>query len=592
MRKVKQSTNSRPARTELVAGVRVLSPGARTATEAAAATPGLRGWRARMAISTDDHRRSTAARRVDSSGGDGFDRSLAELSDRGYSGIGGGRASVVTATPEWRGTTVQVAGLWPWAVGASAPTVGTPVGIHYITGCPVHFDPMSWFLKGFLTAPLCFVLALNGFGKSSLIRRMVTGAVAAGRTTLCLGDTKPDYRDLVLELGGQVIDVGYGHGILNPLDVGALGAVLTQLSDPDQRRQIAARVEAGQVNIVAGLIELVRGARVADYEEVLIAAGLRELYSDTTRLSHARPPILSDLLKVISEGGDRLREFVEEDDERAYRSATKTLRRSLRALVEGPFGAIFNGQTTTRLDLDSPAICMDVSRIPEGDTKLLAAVLMVCWSDGFGAVAAAHALADAGQAPPRAFEIVMDEIWRVLGVGEFMVDRVDALTRLHRKEAVGLTMCSHTVKDLSAFDSPAAQAKALGFFERARAKLIGPVGPEEINRIRGAIGITETEKLLVTSWAAPRPPSDDDLDPTRRETPPGTGCFLLKTGESNEPGIPFRMVFTSTERASDVHNTNRRFDNLPGTAQDIAPGETPVGSHDRVRPTPGNETHE
>ncbi|WP_216917778.1 hypothetical protein [Nocardia noduli] len=548
-------------RHQTVAGVRVLTATARAATETAAARPGIRGWWARLAISSDDHRRATAARRTDTAGADdGFDRSSATLTDRGYRGPGGGRATVVTTTPEWRATTVQVAGLWPFSVGASAPTVGTPVGSHYITGAPVHFDPMSWFLKGFITAPIAFVLALNGFGKSSLIRRMVTGAVAAGETVLCMGDTKPDYRDLVQRLGGQVVDVGYGHGTLNPLDVGALGAIVDRLTDPDQRRQVAARVEAGQVNIVAGLIELVRGSRVADYEEVLIAAGLRELYSPAHDFTYERPPLIEDLLEVISTGGERLMRFAEEDDDATYRASTKTLRRSLRALVEGPFGAIFNGPTTTRLDLASPAVCVDVSRIPEGDTKLLAAVLMVCWSEGFGAVAAAHALSDAGLAPPRTFEVIMDEIWRVLGVGEFMVDRVDALTRLNRTLGTGLIMCSHTIKDLAAFDSAAAQAKALGFFERARAKLIGPVGPEEIDRIRSAVGITETEKLLVTSWAAPRPPTDDDLDPGQRETPPGTGCFLLKTGEAAEPGVAFRMTFTATERASQVHNTNRRFD--------------------------------
>ncbi|WP_327116488.1 hypothetical protein OHB12_04735 [Nocardia sp. NBC_01730] len=558
---------SRPARTHTVAGVRVLTAQARAATEATADKPGLRGWRARMAISSDDHRQATIARRANESGHDGFDRSPPQLSDRGYRGLGGGRAAVVPSTPEWRATTAQVSGLWPFTVGASAPTVGTPVGAHYITGAPVHFDPMSWFLRGFITAPIAFVLALNGFGKSSLIRRMVTGAVAAGETVLCMGDTKPDYRDLVEKLGGQIIDVGYGHNTINPLDVGALGAVVDRLTDPDQRRQVTARVEAGQVNIVAGLIELVRGSRVADYEEVLLAAGLRELYTPANGFSYTNPPLLSNLLEVISDGGDRLREFAEEDNEQTYRASTKTLRRSLRALVEGPFGAIFNGATTTGIDLASPAVCVDVSRIPEGDNKLLAAVLMVCWSEGFGAVAAAHALADAGLAPPRTFEVVMDEIWRVLGVGEFMVDRVDALTRLNRPLGTGLIMCSHTIKDLTAFDSPAAQAKALGFFERARAKLIGPVGPEEINRIRAAVGVTDTEKLLVTSWAAPRPPSDDDLDPSRRETPPGTGCFLLKTGEAAEPGIPFRLEFTPTERTADVHNTNRRFDNLPAAGE-------------------------
>ncbi len=566
---------SRTARTETVAGIRVLTTGARAAAETAAGRGGLRGWWARLQLSSDDHRRATAASRVGHGEPTGVGRPLAEPSERGYRGLGGGRAAVVAATPEWRATTTQVAGLWPFTVGASAPVVGTPVGSHYVSGAPVHFDPMSWFLRGFITAPIAFVLALNGFGKSSLIRRMATGAVAAGETVLCMGDTKPDYRDLVLRLGGQVIDLGYGYGSLNPLDVGALGAVIDQLPDPDQRRRVAARVEAGQVTIIAGLIELVRGSRVADYEEVLLAAGLRELYSPTGGFTHQRAPLLSDLLEVISGGGERLREFAEEDDDVSYRAATKPLRRSLRALVEGPFGAVFNRPTTVKLDLGSPAVCVDVSRIPEGDTKLLAAVLMVCWSDGFGAVAAAHALADAGLAPARTFEVVMDEIWRVLGVGEFMVDRVDALTRLHRQIGTGLIMCSHTIKDLSAFDSPASQAKALGFFERARAKIVGPVGPEEIDRLRAAVGITETEKLLVTSWAAPRPPSDDDLDPTRRDTPPGTGCFLLKTGEAEEPGIPFRLTFTASERASDVHNTNRRFDNLPGITAELPDRQTP-----------------
>jgi hypothetical protein len=565
MTTTRKAKGARPARTEVLSGVRVLTTTARAETETAASRPGLRGWWARLRLSSDDHRRATATGREQRTAEDGFERPLASATDRGFTGLGGGRASVVPRTPEWRSTTVQVAGLWPFAVGASAPTVGTPVGTHYITGAPVHFDPMSWFLKGFITSPIAFVLALNGFGKSSLIRRMVTGAVAAGETVLCLGDTKPDYRDLVERLGGQVVELGYGYGTINPLDVGALGQILDRLPDPDQQRRIAARVEAGQVQIVAGLIELVRGSRVADYEETLLAAGLRELYGPNGGFTHDRPPLLADLLEVISGGAERLLRFAEEDDTAAYRAGTKTLRRSLRALVEGPFGAVFNGHTATRLDLASPAVCVDVSRIPEGDTKLLAAVLMVCWSDGFGAVAAAHALTDAGLAPPRVFEVVMDEIWRVLGVGEFMVDRVDALTRLNRPLGTGLIMCSHTVKDLSAFDSPAAQAKALGFFERARAKIVGPVGPDEIDRLRGAVGITDTEKLLVTSWAAPRPPSDDDLDPTRADTAPGVGCFLLKTGESGEPGLPFRLEFTPTERSADIHNTNRRFENLPGS---------------------------
>ncbi|MBF6176048.1 hypothetical protein [Nocardia blacklockiae] len=568
----------RARKTVQVAGIRLLTAQARAETEQAATGRGLRAMRARSRLSADDHRRVTAARRLEDQQCDGFDRPRARLTDRGYSGPGGGRAMVVPPTPEWRATTVQVAGLWPFAVGATAPTVGTPIGTHYVTGAPVHFDPMSWFLRGYLPAPIAFVLALNGFGKSSLIRRLATGAVANGQTVLCMGDTKPDYRDLVTTLGGQVIDLGYGHATINPLAVGALGSVLHRLIDPDQRRQVAARVEAGQVNIVAGLIELVRGTRVADYEETLLTAGLRELYSHTGGFTPARPPRLSDLLAVIATGGARLRQFAEEDDEHSYRAGTKNLRRSLRALIEGPWGAIFDRPTSTPLDIAAPAVCIDVSRIPEGDTKLLAAALMVCWSEGFGAIAAAHALADAGLAPPRTFQVVMDEIWRVLGAGAFMVDRTDALTRLNRGLGAGLVMCSHTIKDLAAFDSPASQAKALGFFERARAKIIGPVGPDEVDRIRAAVSITDTEKLLLTSWAAPRPPTDD-TDDRVREIPPGTGCFLIKTGEAGEPGIPVRMTFTPRERDADIHNTNRRFSHLTAPTTDSHSHATEEGAH-------------
>ncbi len=547
-----------------IAGVAVLAPIERGVTEQIARNGGWRGWWARRQLSADDHRRATAVRLAAERSRDGFDRDLLRPTDRGYAGRGGGRASVVTATPEWRSTTTQVAGLWPFTVGASAPVVGVPVGVHYITGAPVHFDPMSWFTRGYLSSPIAFVLALNGYGKSSLVRRMVTGAVAAGETVLCLGDTKPDYRDLVVRLGGQVVDLGYGRGRINPLDVGALGTVIGQLSDPLARRRVAARVEAGQVMVVAGLIELVRGSRVADYEETLIAAGLRELYSEAGGFTPETPPLLQDLLRVIGHGGQRLQRFAEEDTAVDYRAATKTLRRSLRALVEGPFGEIFNGHTNVPLNLNAPAVCVDVSGIPDGDTKLLAAVLMVCWSDGFGAVAAAHELADAGLARKRTFEIVMDEIWRVLGVGDFMVDRVDALTRLNRVLGVGLIMCSHTIKDLAAFDTASAVNKALGFVERARAKIIGPIGPDEVERLRKVVAITDTEKRLLTSWAAPRPPSDDLLDHANTDTDtgqtaPGTGCFLLKTGEADQPGIPLRMIFTPAERDTGVHDTNQRF---------------------------------
>ena len=539
---------------------------------------GLRAAWATFRVHTDDIRRRNYAARAEQIVEDGFDRETAQLTDRGYAGPGGGRANVVGRPVEYRATTAQVAGLWPWSVGAGAPLIGTPLGSHLHTGAPVCFDPMNWFMRGsFITAPSLFVLGLNGFGKSSLVRRIVLGGIAQGITPLILADVKPDYRKMVELVGGQVIDLGYGHGKLNPLAAGVLGAVVPQLDEfPALQLQVLQDIRARQVTLIAGLVELVRGARVRDYEETLIATALRILYQPGSGYAPEKPPIMENLLEVIVAGGEELMLDAGADDPSEYQAAIKGLRRSLRALTQGPFGAVFNGQTTVPIDTSAVAVCIDVSHIPTGDKKLKAAVMLACWADGFASVEAAHVLADAGLGPQRYFQVVMDELWQVLGLGDFMVDRVDELTRLQRGIATALIMISHTIKDLQSLGSEAAIAKALGFLERARAKIFGALPAEEIKRLDSTIPFTAAEEEMVTGWSAPQALTGEALKPGQvRPSPPGTGKFLLKIGEDRRPGIPFHMEFTLSEKESGIHDTNQRFDEfnrVPGPAGDPDPG--------------------
>lgn len=532
---------------------------------------GIKAAWATFRLHTDDlRRRNFAARaeRIEYGSFDEFDRTTAQLTDRGYIGAGGGRMNVVGRPVEYRATTAQVAGLWPWSVGAGAPLIGTPLGSHLHTGAPVCFDPMNWFMRGsFITAPSLFVLGLNGFGKSSLVRRIVLGGVAQGITPLVLADVKPDYRKLVELVGGQVIDLGYGHGKLNPLAAGVLGSIVPRLDDfPELQTQVMQEMRARQVTLVAGLVELVRGERVRDFEETLISTGLRILYRDGSTFTPENPPIMEDLLDVVVAGGDELRLDAGADDIEEYADAIKELRRSLRALTQGPFGAIFNGQTTTPIDTGATAVCIDVSHIPTGDKKLKAAVMLACWADGFASVEAAHVLADADLGPQRYFQVVMDELWQVLGLGDFMVDRVDELTRLQRGIATSLIMISHTIKDLQALGSEAAIAKALGFLERARAKIFGALPAEEIARLDSTVPFTSAEEDMVTSWSAPQALTGEALKPGQQRPPaPGTGKFLLKIGEDRRPGIPFQMEFTLSERESGIHDTNQRFSEFTET---------------------------
>ncbi|WP_280460138.1 hypothetical protein [Nocardia carnea] len=550
---------------------------------------GLRAAWATFRVRTDDIRRRNYEARAEQEFQDGFDRQTAQLTERGYAGAGGGRMNVVGRPVEYRATTAQVAGLWPWSVGAGAPLIGTPLGSHLHTGAPVCFDPMNWFMRGsFITAPSLFVLGLNGFGKSSLVRRIVLGGVAQSITPLILADVKPDYRRLVELVGGQVIDLGYGHGKLNPLAGGVLGDIVPRLAEhPELQRQVLQDLHARQVTLIAGLVELVRGARVRDYEETLISTALGILYRPGSGYSPDRPPIMEDLLEVIVAGGEEMMLDAGADSGSEYQEAIRGLRRSLRALTQGPFGAVFNGQTTVPIDTDSVAVCIDVSHIPNGDKKLKAAVMLACWADGFAAVEAAHTLTDAGMAPQRYFQVVMDELWQVLGLGDFMVDRVDELTRLQRGIATALIMISHTIKDLQSLGSEAAIAKALGFLERARAKIFGALPAEEIKRLDSTVPFTAAEEEMVTSWSAPQALTGEALKPGQvRPSPPGTGKFLLKIGEDRRPGIPFHMEFTAAEKLSGIHDTNQRFDEFTAHPGRAGARETTAG--DGVYPGGGS----
>jgi hypothetical protein len=468
---------------------------------------------------------------------------------RGFSGRGGGRASYVETPPEWRGTTVQVCGLWPFGAGSGTPMVGVPLGRELTTGAALCCDPISWFQRANLIHnPSALVLGKPGLGKSTLIRRMVVGLAGYGVFPLVLGDLKPDYVDLIRAMGGQVIKLGRGLGSLNVLDPGATASVAARL--PEQARaKLVADAHGRRLNIVAALVTILRGVPMADTERTVLNAALRTLDE-----RHPGVPVLPDLIKVIDEGPERLRAVtLSRGDEGRYRQAVDPLHASLLGLLDGPMGETFAHQTTTQIQLDNPGgVCIDISGIDDADAELQAAVLLACWSDGFGAVEAAHALADEGLAPQRHFFVVLDELWRVLRSGRGLVDRVDALTRLNRQRGLGQVMITHTMADLLALADHADQLKAKGFAERAGMVICGGLPQSEMSMVNEVVRMSSAEQGMIVDWSTPA-----SWDPTLNQDnePPGRGRFLVKVG--GRPGIPFKVELTSVEK--DVNDTNKRW---------------------------------
>ena len=486
---------------------------------------------------------------------------------RGFTGRNSGFSAVQSGPPEWQTTTNLGCGFNPNVVGAAAPVVGTPLGRHVTTGAEVACDPLAWFREGIIANPSCFVLSLPGLGKSTLIRKMLMGGVASGHIPIVAGDIKAEYVGFTHQVGGQVIKIGHGFGHLNPLDVGALGRVIPLLEAHSDNPDVAAavvkakeQIHGRQVTMVSTLVSLGRGGPIKDFEAMLISAALREIY-ESEDIDWLNPPILQDLIDHIEQGSDDLRVKGRARTDEQWDARIDALVLSLNSLLDGQTGRIFSGQTTTPIEVDSPAVCIDVSAIDRGDSAMKAAVMMACWSNAFGAIEAAHMLADAGLAPQRYFSVTLDEMWQVLSSAPGMVSRVDELTRLNRTEATSLQMVTHTFKDLAALPTEEDRKTAMGFIERAGMVICGGLPTSELDILSNQLEFSPAEAAMITSWSRGAPPKRARTRGARAN-PPGLGRFMIKPSKDGSPGIPVKTELFASEIAYRLHDTNARFEDF------------------------------
>ena len=479
----------------------------------------------------------------------------------GWRDPGAGRAAHVYGGMEVQGTTVQVCGMFPFVAGSGSPHVGVPIGRHQLWGEVVCLDPLEWLNQGLITNPGVFVLGQPGVGKSTISKRLITGMVAYGASTLVLGDTKPDYTPLVRHLGGQVIEIGRGMDRINPLDSGPLGQALQRMSGPDAER-LRLEIRGRRLSLLLALCALVRGTRLANAEEVVLGRAVDVL---TERLPG--DPTVPDVLAIIAEGPDELRRAARAADPAEYRHRVDELAFTLDLLCTGSLAGVFDGPTTTPLDLQAPAVSVDISRVAAAGDTLVAAAMLCTWGYGYGMVDASAVLADLGLAPRRRYLAVMDELWRALRGASGLVEHADALTRLNRQKGMASLMITHSLSDLDALPTEEDRSKARGFMERCAVTILAGLPVKELRKVSEVTPLTEPEINMVKSWAAP----ESWLPGTSH---PGRGKYLIKTGE--RIGIPVELSLVGDEKF--LYDTDQKIRDVDHVAASgiAAPAEPPA----------------
>jgi hypothetical protein len=471
----------------------------------------------------------------------------------------GGRAAHVGAPPEYQATTSQVCGLFPFMAGGGTPTAGTPVGRHQLWGEVVCLDPLAWLRAGLVTNPGMFVLGQPGTGKSTLVKRLVTGSVAVGATALILGDTKPDYAMLAEHLDGQVIRIGRGLDRINPLDAGPLGQALRHMSG-HTAQALRWEVRSRRVSLLMALCTLIREAPISNAEEVILGRAIDLL---DERQADTRAPTVPDVLGVIEQAPDAVRSAARAKTANQYHHRVADLVFTLDLLCTGSLAGVFDGHTSRPIDLNSPMVSVDISRVGAAGDKLLTAAMLCTWAYGFAVADAAAVLAELGIARRRPYLAVMDELWRALRGAPGLVEYADSLTRLNRAKGMGSIMITHSLADLDALATEEDRAKARGFADRCAITVLAGLPPRELARVHQITPLTGPEQELVTSWSAP-----DSWQPGARH--PGRGKYLIKTGE--RLGIPVELSLAGAEH--DLYDTDPKFESFHGWPE----GDSGVGS--------------
>lgn len=460
---------------------------------------------------------------------------------RGWPGPAAGRAGHVERGHRYLGTTTQLAGLYPWMQASGLPAEGVPLGPNLFTRQMTAIDPAGWVGR-LTTNPGIWIQGQPGVGKSAVAKRLCMGYASYGYQLMVPGDVKGEYVSLVEHLGGQVVRIGRGLDKINPLDSGPLGRHMHRLSSADQTR-LRSEITGRRLEFLNGLLASPYGLgrRPNALESGVLSQALRVVADRSTV-----DPTIPDLVTLLRNPPQEVRDRIMVHDQEQYVSMSRELIAAVTNLCDGPLSGLFDGPTTTPLDLDSPAVAVDLRNLLTAGDQVVATGLLATWSYSYAAVDTARAFG----AADRPLILPLDEMWRALRAGPGMVGALDSMTRLNRSKGEISIMITHSLRDLEALPTEEDRAKAAGLMERCDTLLLAAMSQAELKLVSAQRQLTDRERELVASWASPGSTGADNPHLLH----PGRGKYLARIGAGELIGDAFQLQLSPLEL--ELYNTD------------------------------------
>jgi hypothetical protein len=366
-----------------------------------------------------------------------------------------------------RATTATLQALYPFVAGDGLGARGTYLG-RDLHGGAFCYDPWELYGSGVLTSPNMIVVGQIGRGKSTFVKTFVWRQLVFSRQAWII-DPKGEYGPLARACGVTPLRVAPGGDVrLNPLDTGP-GA--TGDLDPVRRRsELLCSITA------AGL-----GRALSPAERTAIELA--------TRLASARDPAptLPGVVRSLLDPDPDLAATVRTDVV-GLAADGRTVALELRRLVEGDLAGMFDGPTTTGINLDGSIVVIDLSALYDSPALGL---LMTC------ATAWLQACLRRSDGVKRL--VVVDEAWAILH--DLATARwLQASFKLSRSFGVANIAVVHRLSDLRAAggEGSAQQRLAEGLLADSETRVVFGQPPSEVDAARSMLALTATEADLLT----------------------------------------------------------------------------------------------
>jgi type IV secretory pathway VirB4 component len=373
--------------------------------------------------------------------------------------------------PGHSATSAHAQAAYPFQAGGGLGRPGAYIGRDAYGGSFLY-DPWQLYQHG-LSGQNMIVLGKIANGKSSLVKTYILRQRVFAHQSWVL-DIKGEFGPLCAAMGGTHLALRPDGEIrLNPID----------------RR--GGRVM--QITLLRSVAKASLGRELLPEED----AGVRVALDLVNSVCEGEP-VLPEVVDALLHPRAVMIEGVSAKSAEHFAEANREVALGLQRLCEGDLRGMFDGPTSTGLDLDAPLVVIDLSAVRD---SAAVAILMTCASAWQHAIMFERAqVAEAGGGPGVKIISVIEEGWRVtghIGVAEWLRESF----KLCRKYGVQTILVLHHITDLGGSgDVGSREARiAEGLIGDTDTFVYYAQHPDHIEETRARTGLSETEAEIVLS---------------------------------------------------------------------------------------------